>query len=591
MSLFDQPETQFPLDDPDGKALWEGLAKLYPDNDRVKILCRLAGLAVQEIDFSRPASKFWVDVLDKAVRTEKLRTLLDRIAEDPESLFIRQLLRRLLAEPTGDGEERPTAPLRPGPQEERRAAARVGLRGERGLVFIGMSATRRPAGKLEADLHDDPRQRKPSKTYLGELVSGDPGHPRHQAHGGIEQTLRDMGYGVWIDSDAADATGYRANYGLLTCDIAVLLLDRDALASRYFADQVPVLLWLRGLGVPVLPVALGRVTPEEIRDSPLGGILSGQRADVLTFPNHRQSGDAPATHVAMICEKVAGLLPARPRPSPAARWITDMAGFLEKVPDDAIRLYAAELGVPLHDPGQPYSPRPDNPREAVAAAIFGSNANQVFEHLRDAIKRYLYPDVETSEKVVNRAEPIWVDLDTARLVLEVAELPSGLRVCGFETTTVRHGRHIVERATASDPGYEPVGPPEAVGEDAGEELLKRYDSSLRGALGLLDSDSPETIGQQLAEYPATVFALVNCRGMNPGVAHNLLTRLGQRFPGIAFVLLAEADSPVWKSVPEARRSGRPWSNDDDHEAQRYVRRLYQLIGKNVPGYGDVQHGR
>ena len=167
-----------------------------------------------------------------------------------------------------------------------------------------------------------------------------------------------------------------------------------------------------------------------------------------------------------------------------------MAAFLEKVPDDAIRLYAAELGASLHDPGQPYNPRPDsNPREAVAAALFGSDANQVFEHLRDAIKRYLYPDVETSEKVVNRAEPIWVDLDTARLVLEVAELPSGLRVCGFETTTVRHGRHIVERATAFDPSYEPVGPPEAVGEDAGEELLKRYDSSLRGALGLLDSNS------------------------------------------------------------------------------------------------------
>ncbi len=135
MGLLDQP--QFPLDHPDGKALWESLAKLYQDNAKVKILCRLAGLAVQEMEFSGRAPEVWLGVLDYAAKTEKLPALLQVIAEDPESPSIRHPLQLLLAESAGDGEKRSATLSRPGPQEERHPAAtaradlRADLRGTR----------------------------------------------------------------------------------------------------------------------------------------------------------------------------------------------------------------------------------------------------------------------------------------------------------------------------------------------------------------------------------------------------------------------------------------------------------------------------
>ena len=98
------------------------------------------------MEFSGRAPEVWLGVLDYAAKTEKLPALLQVIAEDPESPSIRHPLQLLLAESAGDGEKRSATLSRPGPQEERHPAAtaradlRADLRGERGLVFIGMRA-------------------------------------------------------------------------------------------------------------------------------------------------------------------------------------------------------------------------------------------------------------------------------------------------------------------------------------------------------------------------------------------------------------------------------------------------------------------
>jgi hypothetical protein len=336
--------------------------------------------------------------------------------------------------------------------------------------------------------------------------------------------------------------------------------------------ELSVLQWLQGFGLPVLPVALGDVTRDEILRSPLGEISSLQRMNVLTFGNRKQNSAARATHMAMICEAIAKAAPRRAT-TPTARWVQDMAHFLAGVPDASLPTLGEFLGV-SHDE----LARADDPRGALAAALLGSDIEQVYRCIRQAAT---YLDHEAREAVVTRAAPIWVDLDTARLVLDVAALPERARVCGFETTALRLGDNIVKRATASAPEYTTLRVPDAVGEDAGQELLERYDNSLRHALHLSRVDTCETIARLIASYHVAVFVLVRCAAINPQVTQNLLRNLGERFPGITFILLADPGSQIWHAIPEVRRSPRQWTRADDLDARRHVSRMYELIGKAV----------
>jgi nucleoside phosphorylase len=433
------------------------------------------------------------------------------------------------------------------------------------LVFIGHSPGHRPAEDL--DPGDSMSKHQHRKRYLAALVQD------------VEKRLRGAGYDVWVDDDVApgEALEYHVNLGMLTSNIAVVLIDRDALASPHVRREMSVLLWLRSFGLPVLPVALGDVTSDAVMRSPLGEVASLQQLKIMTFPNRKQNSEARAAHVAMICEAIAD---ARPRQatSPTARWVQDMAHFLAAVPDARLPTLGERLGVSHGELA-----RPGDPRGALAAALLGSDVDRVWWCLRDAVE---YLDHEAKEAVVTRTAPIWVDLETARLVLDVVDLPEGHRVCGFEMTALRLGDNIVKRATASASEYTTVRVPDAVGEEAGKELLERYDRTLRNALHLSHSDTPDTICRELAAYHAAVFALVRCTGMNPQVTRNLLSRLGQRFPGIAFILLADPDSPIWHSMPEVRRSSRRWTRDDDLAARRHVSRLYSLIGKDIPVDSD-----
>jgi hypothetical protein len=434
-----------------------------------------------------------------------------------------------------------------------------------GVVFISHAPPTLPGGDPEPG--ESPSKRRFRMEYLQALVRD------------LEKRLRDAGYDVSVndDSPSNESVDYHVNSGMLTANYAVVLIDKDALRSKYVRQEVSVLVWLRSFGLPVIPVALGDVTRDEILQSPLGEVPALHRMDVLTFPTRKQNSAARETHVAMICDAITNERPQRAT-SPIARWVRDVGHFLAGVPESSLSPLGERLGVSPDELAGP-----GDPREVLAAALLGSDIERAWWCLRDAAH---YLDAEAKEAVVTRVAPIWVDLDTARLVLDVADLPEDQRVCGFETTALRLGDDIVKRATASSPEYATLRVPDAVGEEAGDELLERYDRSLRQALHLSQSDTPETIGRQLARYHAAVFVLVRCTDMNPQVTQNLLARLGQRFPGVAFILLADSDSPIWRWMPKARRSQRQWTRADDLEARRHVSRVFGLIGKAIPVDSD-----
>jgi nucleoside phosphorylase len=434
------------------------------------------------------------------------------------------------------------------------------------LVFVSHSRLVRPPEKLDAG--DSVSKFTFRKQYLGDMLQD------------LTMRLRDGGYDVWAKQAGGDRPAeeldHYTNVGMLTSNAAVVLIDRDALTSSHVRRELSVLLWLRGFGLPVLPVALGDVTHQDIVKSPLGESTPLQHMEILSLAGGKRNAVARAGHVAKIVSAIESL--PHHATSPTARWIQDMAHFLADVPDKRLPDLGDALGVPRE--GLAASP---NPRDALAAALLGSDITQAYWCLRSAIG---YLDAEARENVVARTAPIWVDLDTARLVLDAADLPIGHRVCGFETTALRLGDNIVKRATASAPEYATLRVPDVVGEDAGRELLERYDVSLRGALHLSKSHTPDRIAQQLSTYHAGVFVLIRCTDANPGVTTNLLYRLGQRFPGIVMVLLAEAGNPVWQAIPDAQRSSRGWTSEEEMDARQHVSRLYGLIGRDVPVDND-----
>jgi WD40 repeat protein len=106
MGLLDQ--RIFPFGHKDGKALRDILPKLYRPA-RALSLGRLASAPVELINFEGPATEVWEDVLRVTAATGCLRELARVIVEDRESLAVRPLLERLLAEP----EEEPVVQPQP----------------------------------------------------------------------------------------------------------------------------------------------------------------------------------------------------------------------------------------------------------------------------------------------------------------------------------------------------------------------------------------------------------------------------------------------------------------------------------------------
>lgn len=107
MRFLDQ--RNFPFSHDDGKALRITLPRLYP-SPRALWLCRSAAVPVERINFDRAATEVWDEVLRVAATTGRLPELARVIVDDPESLAVRPLLERLLAEPEEEpGDQAPPA--------------------------------------------------------------------------------------------------------------------------------------------------------------------------------------------------------------------------------------------------------------------------------------------------------------------------------------------------------------------------------------------------------------------------------------------------------------------------------------------------
>jgi len=264
--------------------------------------------------------------------------------------------------------------------------------------------------------------------------------------------------------------------------------------------------------------------------------------------------------------------------SPSARWIQDFIHFTSGVSADRLWRVADRLGI-----GKDDWARTTDHHAMVAGALLGADMARAHQALVQLVG--LLDEDQARERIVRRALPLWVDLDAAKIVADSAGLPTDRRILAIATPAYRLGEHVIQRATFSAQEYMTLRLPDIVGEGAHDELLERYDATLRRLLHFFDDDPPEEIARELDSIGGRVFALIRCENLRTDTTTHLLGSLRKRFPGVTFVLLGRRENKAWHAlkVPLVYRQG---SNAWERSARRYVSRTASLIGEQIAVESD-----
>jgi hypothetical protein len=435
-------------------------------------------------------------------------------------------------------------------------------------VFISHSSRLRAESELRPG--DTLNRHTFRKKYLADLIE-------------ITQArLRDSGVEVWVDRNQihpGDDFDGKISFALYECDIGIILLDLDALDSPWVRKEATILMWRHAIGgVRVVPVLLGGLTTRDLRESELGTTVRLGDLTVLQPPTPKLNYAAAAFLANLIDLEVRRDARLPDVDSPSARWIQDFIHFTSGIPADRLWRVAERLGIDKDDWA-----RATDRHAVVAGALLGADMSRAHQALVQLVD--LLDEDRAKERTVHRALPLWVDLDAAKIVADSAELPPDRRLLAIATPAYRLGEHVIQRATFSAQEYTTLRLPDIVGEGTQDELLERYDATLRRLLHFFDDDSPEEISGELDSLGGRVFALIRCENLRPGTTTNVFNSLRKRFPGVTFVLLGRRENRVWQAL-QAPLVYRQNSNAWERSARRYVSRTASLIGEQIAVESD-----
>jgi hypothetical protein len=435
-------------------------------------------------------------------------------------------------------------------------------------VFISYSSRLRDARELRSG--DTLNRHQYRKRHLTTVLSL------------LETRLEDSGFEVWIDRNQVspgEEFEDKISFALYDCDIGLILLDLDALDSGYVRKEATILMWRHMIdGIRVMPILIGGVTVRDLTRSDLGATVGLGNLSVLRAPTSKLNGAAAESLV----EAIISELPKATKPtgisSPSVRWIQDFVHFTSGISAERLWRVAECLGVDIADWA-----RARDRHQVVAGAMLGADMLRVHRALVQLVG--LLDEDGSKTEAVRRALPLWVDLDVAKIVVDVEALPAGRRVLAIATPAYRLGEHVIQRATFSAQEYGTHRLPDVTGERAHSELLQRYDSILRRVLHFFTDDTPEDIAHELNSLGGGVFALMRCENLPPFTAIGIIESLQKRFPGVTFVVLAKRENVVWEKIdaPLAYRTAR---EDWERSARRYVSRTASLIGEHIAVESD-----
>lgn len=435
-------------------------------------------------------------------------------------------------------------------------------------VFVSHSSRLRTEGELQPG--DTINRHRFRKKYLADLISM------------TQARLMDNGVEVWIDRSQihpGDDFDGKISFALYECDVGVILLDLDALDSPWVRKESTILMWRHAIGgVRVVPVLLGGLTTQDLRRSELGATIRLGDLSVLRPPKPKLNHAAAAALADLIDAEVRR--EARPPDidSPSARWIQDFIHFTSGVSADRLWRVAERLGIDQDDWA-----RAADRHAVVAGALLGADMSRAHQALVQLVD--LLEEDGAKVRTVRRALPLWVDLDAAKIVADSANLPADHRILAIATPAYRLGEHVIQRATFSAQEYTTLRLPDVVGEGTHNELVERYDSTLRRLLHFFDDDPPEEVARELDSLGGRVFALIRCENLRTSTTAHIFDALRKRFPGVTFVLLARRDNRAWQTL-QAPLVYRQNSNSWERNARRYVSRTASLIGEHIAVESD-----
>ncbi|MFF4209701.1 toll/interleukin-1 receptor domain-containing protein [Streptomyces sp. NPDC001796] len=436
-------------------------------------------------------------------------------------------------------------------------------------VFISHSSRRRTAEELREG--DTPNRHHYRKEFLGFLLDR------------LESAIGDAGFEVWVDRSqiaAGEEFEQKLSFALYTCDIGIILIDLDALDSAYVRKESTILMWRHQMdGIWTIPVLLSGVNATDLAGSHLGPAPVGLSSlSLLSAPSSKLNRQAAEELADLITGELTKGAKLPERDSPSTRWIQDFVELTSGVSVERLWRVAEPLGVDRAE-----WQRAREPHAMVAAAMLGADLHSVYKALVQLMS--LVDEEKARAKTVQRALPLWVDLDAAKIVVDVGALPADQRVLAIATPAYRLGRHVIERGTFSAPEYATLPVPDPVGEEPFAELLHRYETTLRRTLHFFGDDTSETFASELDALGGRVFTLMRCEHLDPTTTVRLLEALRKRLPGIVYVLLGRGESNVWRKVeaPMVYRSPRA---DWERSARRYVSRMASLVGEEIAVESD-----
>jgi hypothetical protein len=358
---------------------------------------------------------------------------------------------------------------------------------------------------------------------------------------------------------------------LAECHAAVVLLNREAMASSWVLREVNILLWRRALGYPlkIVPAILGDFSQQDLKDAGFGELTDLQMAKLGSSPRTQETAERIAEEVAA---QLAGW-PDEEDNSEMARWAKAVSHALSMV-GDRDSLVAAARQLQVEDA---YLDRVRDPQEGPRFVAHQLLARDQGRRIYLAIAEIAdYTPAEWLGRLIDKIGAAWVNGETARVLLAFGRGKPGTVV--LNALTPETAEQYVDRATCyAQTGYKC----EVVTAVAGESFVEEFEQECVKAVDKLLMRTPPFPLEGYLPPPDVLFLIVNPSSTRLELVAQGMDVVQRRFPWLVMVLLtgsalpADEDLVAWR-LADAVKLEPVLEQWEELNAQRVINELSGL---------------
>jgi hypothetical protein len=384
--------------------------------------------------------------------------------------------------------------------------------------------------------------------------------------------LRLVGHEVLVDvEELSPGDEWRAvlYHWLAECHAAVVLLNREALASSWVKREVNILLWRRALCSPVkvVPAIIGDLRKQDIDRAGFGELTDLQMARLESAPQTRETAELFASQIAdQLGEPAAD-------DSAMAKWAEVLAFFLGHVGSKDSLAAAAREHTYLDRVRDPV----EGPRFMAHQLLARENGRGLYLAIAQIAD---FTPVEWLSRLIDKVGATWVDSEAARVLLEFTPGQPGTVVL-LNARSPRTAEQYVDRATCyASRGFEY----ETVTAVTGESFVEEFEKECAKAVEkLLAVEPPFTLEEYLPPKDV-LFLIVDPSSTPRGLVARGMRAVRNRFPWLVMVLLTGTTPPTdeelvtWQ-LTDVLKLEPALGRAEELYAQQIIGALYKLRDK------------